>query len=84
MVEEFESVAFGLSPGDTSGIFRSSFGYHIAKLYERRSAGIASLNQVREDIERALWEERKQEVVRSFVNQLRLKADIRNQLAESK
>lgn len=30
-VEEFEKVAFGLKPGETSGIVKTALGYHIIK-----------------------------------------------------
>lgn len=38
MVPEFESVAFALRPGQTSGIVRSDFGYHIIRLERVRGA----------------------------------------------
>ncbi len=77
MVEEFESVVFDLAPGEISNVFRSPFGFHIAKLYERRPAGARSLNEVRKDIERLIWNERKQEAIRRSIDGLRSEADIR-------
>jgi hypothetical protein len=35
MVEEFERIVFALEPGEVSDVFRSPFGFHIAKVYER-------------------------------------------------
>lgn len=81
MVEEFENVVFALKPGEMSGIFRSPFGFHIAKVYERKPAGIAAFRVVRNDIEQALWEQAKQSAMRHFVSQLRAKADIRTRVA---
>lgn len=46
MVEEFEDVVFALSPGETSGIFQTRFGFHIARVLEQRDAGIAPLGEV--------------------------------------
>ena len=80
MVEEFENVVFALSPGQMSEIFRSPFGFHIAKVYERKSGGIPTLREIRNDIERELWEQAKQAAVREFVGQLRAKADIRTRV----
>lgn len=77
MVEEFETIIFGLDPGEISQVFRSPFGFHIAKMYERHPAGARSLNEVRKDIERMIWNERKQEAIRRYIDGLRSAADIR-------
>jgi parvulin-like peptidyl-prolyl isomerase len=81
MVEDFESVVFALKPGGMSDIFRSPFGFHIAKVYERKPAGIPRFGEIRDDIERALWEHAKQAAISEFVGQLRAKADIRARVA---
>lgn len=38
MPPEIEAVAFGLSPGQTSGIVKTSFGYHIIEVVEKDPA----------------------------------------------
>jgi peptidyl-prolyl cis-trans isomerase C len=49
MVKEFdEAVAQLKNPGDLSGVVKTQFGYHLIKLEERRSAGIAPYAEVRE------------------------------------
>jgi hypothetical protein len=77
MVDEFEEVVMALERGEISDVFRSPFGFHIAKLYERRPARIRSFEEVRGDVEKLLWEARKGELVRSYLADLRSGAEIR-------
>jgi len=77
MVDEFDAVVFSLAPGGVSEIFRSPFGFHIAKVYEHKPEGIASLDEARGEIERRLLGERRQQTIAEFAGELRAKADIR-------
>jgi hypothetical protein len=77
MVDEFDAVVFAMAPGELSDIFRSPFGFHIVKLYELTSARRRSLNEVRIEIERLLWEKKKREAIRSHITDLRSRAEIR-------
>ncbi len=77
MVEEFENVVFSLHPGQVSAIFRTPFGFHIAKLYEKKPEGYRPLNEVRGEIEQALHSQKKDQFVGRFVDELRAGAEIR-------
>jgi parvulin-like peptidyl-prolyl isomerase len=77
MVESFDEVVFQLRPGAVSGIFRTEFGFHIAKVLEKKSAGTKPFESVRDEIEQHLWEERRQSALHEFVDGLRAKAEIR-------
>jgi hypothetical protein len=77
MVDEFEDVVFGLPIGGTSEIFRSVFGFHIARVEGRKPAGARPLSDVRDDIVRALSEERRQKALEDYLDELRAGADIR-------
>lgn len=78
MVPEFDDVVFALQVNETSDIFRTEFGFHIARLDERRPAGIRDLLDVREQIEKALLSQKQIRAVEAFVDELRANADIRN------
>ncbi|MFN3324087.1 MAG: peptidylprolyl isomerase [Bryobacteraceae bacterium] len=77
MVQEFEDVVFALEIGKVSGIFRSVFGFHIAKLLDRKPAGYRALDEVREEIESALLREKQERALENFVDGLRATADVR-------
>ena len=77
MVEEFEEIVFNLPVGGMSGIFRSVFGFHVAKVYGRKPEGVRPLQDVREDIVQALLQEKHQKALEDWLDALRAKADIR-------
>lgn len=76
MVQEFEDVVFALKTGETSDIFRTVFGFHIARLEDRKPEGIRSLDEVREQIEAVLLRDKQQRALDEFLGRLKAKADI--------
>ena len=77
MVEEFEDVVFNLGVGQMSDIFRTRFGFHIAKVYDRKPGAVASLKEVEAEIVGRLKEQMREKAVDEFVDQLRSKAEIK-------
>lgn len=53
MPPEIEAVAFGLNPGQTSGIVKTSFGYHIIEVVEKDPARKVSDDML------ATWQQKK-------------------------
>ena len=77
MVEEFDDVVFNLGPGQVSDIFRTRFGFHIAKVYDRKPPVIAELEEVKETIAEELRNQLQVQAVYDFVDGLKSRAQIR-------
>jgi peptidyl-prolyl cis-trans isomerase C len=71
MIPEFEKVAFAMKEGDTSGIVRSKFGYHIIKLTGKRPAGTRSFEEAKELIKGKLVSEKQQEIFAKLKDDLK-------------
>jgi len=77
MVDEFDNVVFALQPGETSPVFRTEFGYHIALLHDRKAGGLVPLDEVRDQIEQELLRARHEEIIGGFLENLRSKAEVK-------
>jgi parvulin-like peptidyl-prolyl isomerase len=78
MVDEFDAVVFAMQPGQTSDVFRTPFGFHIARLVERRAAGVRPLPEVKDEIEELLHRQKLQRAVDDLLARLRDKAEVQN------
>ena len=57
-VKEFEDVAFSLKKGETSGIVKTQFGYHIIRVDDIEESKQRSFLDVKQEIRRKLEEQR--------------------------
>ena len=71
MLPDFEKVAFGLKEGQTSGIVKTKFGYHIIKLTGKRAAGVRSFDEVKDQIKAAIVPEKQQETFKKLKEDLK-------------
>jgi len=76
MVEEFEDVVFNLGAGEVSDVFRTRFGFHIAKVYDRKPAAVPELEEVKGEIVNALKEQMRGKAIDEFIDGLKNKAKI--------
>lgn len=76
MVPEFEKVAFSLKEGETSGIVKTQFGYHIIMVTGKRPAGIAPYEDVKEQIRANLLPTKQQEIFIKMKDELKKGAKI--------
>jgi parvulin-like peptidyl-prolyl isomerase len=76
MVVEFDAVAFNLPAGSISPVFRTPFGFHIAKVYEHTEERPAELEEVRSRIEQHLLSEKRQKALERLLDHLRARAVI--------
>lgn len=72
----YESAAWSMTIGQTSGVIRSRFGYHIIKVTEKKKAGVATLEEAREELTEFLKTQKRNAELDKLVRDLREKANI--------
>jgi hypothetical protein len=76
MVEEFEDVVFNLSVGQVSDVFRTRFGFHIARVYDRKPPAVPELKDIREQVAQAVREQKCEQALGDYLDRLRSQAAI--------
>lgn len=73
LVPDFEQACLKLNIGQTSGIVATQFGYHIIRLTDKKEPGIKTFEEMRPAIEAELKKEKRGEMFKSFVMELKNK-----------
>jgi len=76
LVEEFEDVVFNLNAGQISDVFRTRFGFHVAKLYDRRPPTIPPLKDVKGQVVEQVREQKREQALGEYLDMLRGKAEV--------
>jgi peptidyl-prolyl cis-trans isomerase D len=69
-VPEFEKTAFSLAKGATSDLVQSSYGFHIIRVDDKQAAHLKTLDEVKDQIEASLKQQKAAQVVTNQVNTL--------------
>ncbi|MFT4113847.1 peptidylprolyl isomerase [Silvibacterium sp.] len=73
-VPEFDKEAFSLAPGQTSGLVRTQFGYHIIQTEEKQTAHTRALDEVKPEIQAQLTRQKEGQLELNFAAQLSAEA----------
>jgi peptidyl-prolyl cis-trans isomerase D len=74
MVQEFSDAAFGAEPGALVGPVKTSYGYHLIEVLEKRAAGVRPLAEVESEIRSRLAAERAESVAEGKARELHRRA----------
>ena len=76
-VKPFEEVAFSLTTGTVSDIVETRFGYHLIKVVDRKPESFIAYEEAREMLQKILKQRKIDKMLRSYVEELRGKAEIK-------
>ena len=76
MPAEFDTVAFATEKDAVSEVVKTKFGYHIIKVFDKKAAGVAPYEGVREFIKKHLQQQESKKKLAAHIAELKRKAKI--------
>ncbi|MBN2312090.1 MAG: peptidyl-prolyl cis-trans isomerase [Candidatus Hydrogenedentes bacterium] len=77
LVEALEKAVFATEEGGITDIVQTDFGFHLVKVEKREEAGLASLDEVRKEIEPRLRTQAAGERYKKWIAELRKRSRVR-------
>lgn len=76
LLPEIEKAVFDIKPGEVTGIVRSSLGYHIFKVEEKEAPKVMPMQEVRRDVEMAVYRAKADAKIKGWLESLKKSAYI--------
>jgi peptidyl-prolyl cis-trans isomerase C len=76
MPDEFERAAFAMEVYGVSEVVKTRFGYHLIRVLDKRPAGIAPYEEVRDFIEKFLQQQESEKMLAAHIAELSDEAEI--------
>lgn len=80
MVPEFDAVVFNMAKGEISDPFQTEFGWHVVEVMDVKG-GAPTFDAVKEQVKSAYLDERAQDLIPDWLEEIRANAKIENKLA---
>jgi peptidyl-prolyl cis-trans isomerase C len=82
-VKEFEAAAFAAAPGTVVGPVKTTYGFHVIRVEEKRPAGTRSFEEVKKQLGGEMREQVQREAFEKLVNRLKKDGKVRLMIKES-
>jgi len=76
-VKEFEAAAFAAAPGEVTGPVKTTYGYHVIKVYSKSPAGTISFEEMKPKLLAEQREKAQRDAFEGLIANLRKQATVR-------